>query len=709
MAFRIQIRRDTSSTWAVNNPILLEGEFGYETNTSLMKIGDGTTPWNDLEYWNPFGYTNASIYKDGIEILAGVTGFNFTGSGITGITGSDGFATVTISGGTGGGGSAINSYFTGAQVGVGITGLNFTGSGVSAVTDSSGYTTVTITGGAGSGSAGTSGTSGVSGSSGTSGVTGSSGTSGVNGSSGTSGANGSSGTSGTAGSSGTSGESGSSGTSGTSGSSGSAGTSGVNGSSGTSGTAGSSGTSGTSGSSGTAGTSGSSGTSGTSGSSGSAGTSGVNGSSGTSGTSGSTGTSGTSGSSGTSGTSGTSGSAGTSGVNGSSGTSGVNGSSGTSGTSGSSGSAGTSGVSASYTGYLDQSYDLSTFTPGVSTINATDTELRFLSFTAYQSAIFTSTSNSDYFIVTVSSYTSSTGNIQGTVVYKSGSSTSTRWASNLSAVGIGSSGTSGSAGTSGVNGSSGTSGVNGSSGTSGTSGSAGTSGTSGSSGTAGTSGTSGVSVTGPTGPTGAAGSGGSSTVYNTVSRYRTYLSGNAQIWMESSSTVYTGLSWTRSSTTLTITHNSHGRSNGDMVIVRNANADNFNGTITYIDPNSFSVTTANSGAFSGSAAAYSLGFTSTSVTSTGSTITAPSGGDVQLMSMLISDSMSGTYTLTTPQSSVNGAGQNDSIYNSYAPVWRVYNAGGATTTGATMTLTSTPNVFVWASTGTGDRNIRAQF
>ena len=202
MAFRIQIRRDTSTTWAVNNPILLEGEFGYETNTSFMKIGDGTTPWNDLPYWNPYGVTNASIYKDGVEILAGVTGFNFTGSGVSGITGSDGFANIVITGGTGSGGSAINSYFSGTEVGVGVTGLNFTGSGVSAVTDSSGYTTVTITGGAGSGSSGTSGTSGVSGSSGssgTSGLTGSSGTSGtsgVNGSSGTSGSNGSSGTSG---------------------------------------------------------------------------------------------------------------------------------------------------------------------------------------------------------------------------------------------------------------------------------------------------------------------------------------------------------------------------------------------------------------------------------------------------------------------------------------------------------------------------------
>ena len=110
----------------------------------------------------------------------------------------------------------------------------------------------------------------------------------------------------------------------------------------------------------------------------------------------------------------------------------------------------------------------------------------------------------------------------------------------------------------------------------------------------------------------------------------------------------------------------------------------------------------------GTAALLLLGTWGASVTATGSTIVAPSAGDVQLMSMLISDSMTGTYTLTTPQSSLNGAGQNDTIYNSYAPVWRLYTSGGATIN-AGLTLTSTPNVFVWTSTGSGDRNIRAQF
>jgi len=68
MAFRVQIRRDPSGKWIVNNPILLSGEFGYETDTAFMKIGDGATPWNYLPYWNtgqgggPTG-PSASLYS----------------------------------------------------------------------------------------------------------------------------------------------------------------------------------------------------------------------------------------------------------------------------------------------------------------------------------------------------------------------------------------------------------------------------------------------------------------------------------------------------------------------------------------------------------------------------------------------------------------------------------------------------------------------
>jgi hypothetical protein len=45
MAIRIQLRRDTTANWTTNNPILLPGEIGVETDTLKFKIGNGSR-WN---------------------------------------------------------------------------------------------------------------------------------------------------------------------------------------------------------------------------------------------------------------------------------------------------------------------------------------------------------------------------------------------------------------------------------------------------------------------------------------------------------------------------------------------------------------------------------------------------------------------------------------------------------------------------------------
>lgn len=47
---RIQLRRDISTKWTEINPILMEGEVGFEIDTKLRKIGDGITAWNNLDY-----------------------------------------------------------------------------------------------------------------------------------------------------------------------------------------------------------------------------------------------------------------------------------------------------------------------------------------------------------------------------------------------------------------------------------------------------------------------------------------------------------------------------------------------------------------------------------------------------------------------------------------------------------------------------------
>jgi hypothetical protein len=50
MAVQIQFRRGTASEWSSANPTLAAGEIGVETDTSKLKIGDGSTSWTSLSY-----------------------------------------------------------------------------------------------------------------------------------------------------------------------------------------------------------------------------------------------------------------------------------------------------------------------------------------------------------------------------------------------------------------------------------------------------------------------------------------------------------------------------------------------------------------------------------------------------------------------------------------------------------------------------------
>ena len=47
---RMRVLQDTAANFTNNNPTLLPGEWGYETDTTKLKIGDGTTAWTSLGY-----------------------------------------------------------------------------------------------------------------------------------------------------------------------------------------------------------------------------------------------------------------------------------------------------------------------------------------------------------------------------------------------------------------------------------------------------------------------------------------------------------------------------------------------------------------------------------------------------------------------------------------------------------------------------------
>lgn len=47
----IRLRRGTAAQWTAANPILSQGEIGFETDTNKFKFGDGVTSWTTLTYF----------------------------------------------------------------------------------------------------------------------------------------------------------------------------------------------------------------------------------------------------------------------------------------------------------------------------------------------------------------------------------------------------------------------------------------------------------------------------------------------------------------------------------------------------------------------------------------------------------------------------------------------------------------------------------
>lgn len=58
----IQLRIDTSSNWTTVNPTLKKGEVGLEENTGLYKVGDGSTAWTSLDYFDQLGVRYLKSY-----------------------------------------------------------------------------------------------------------------------------------------------------------------------------------------------------------------------------------------------------------------------------------------------------------------------------------------------------------------------------------------------------------------------------------------------------------------------------------------------------------------------------------------------------------------------------------------------------------------------------------------------------------------------
>ena len=54
------LRRGYEEVWIRNNPILAAGEPGWTLDTHILKVGDGVTAWNDLDY---IGGSNSGVFN----------------------------------------------------------------------------------------------------------------------------------------------------------------------------------------------------------------------------------------------------------------------------------------------------------------------------------------------------------------------------------------------------------------------------------------------------------------------------------------------------------------------------------------------------------------------------------------------------------------------------------------------------------------------
>lgn len=75
----IEFRRDTSANWTAVNPILNQGEPGFEYDTYRLKVGDGLTSWTLLPYLgNIYGYsTSTPVLATGSQTIQLPTGLAF--------------------------------------------------------------------------------------------------------------------------------------------------------------------------------------------------------------------------------------------------------------------------------------------------------------------------------------------------------------------------------------------------------------------------------------------------------------------------------------------------------------------------------------------------------------------------------------------------------------------------------------------------------
>lgn len=197
---------------------------------------------------------------------------------------------------------------------------------------------------------------------------------------------------------------------------------------------------------------------------------------------------------------------------------------------------------------------------------------------------------------------------------------------------------------------------------------------------------------------GGGGSSGPIAIANAVTRYEALSSVGLKCHCLSSSTQWSGLSWTRATTTLTISHPAHGRAVGDRVIIKDTNVLVQNQLVTFVTTDTYDVACDDTGPTSGSNGKYTCGFkyahnSEVPGAVTGGTLSVPANADIQLLSMRIhvkaNSRPSTIYDVTVPVNAYSPVGADTSNDTVYIPIVSIRSdADNLTVVGNTIALNS---------------------
>lgn len=71
MSIRVQFRRGSELNWSNANPVLAQGEIGYNTENNRFKIGDGLRSWDNLPYVSSGGTGSVTTVTAGTGLIGG--------------------------------------------------------------------------------------------------------------------------------------------------------------------------------------------------------------------------------------------------------------------------------------------------------------------------------------------------------------------------------------------------------------------------------------------------------------------------------------------------------------------------------------------------------------------------------------------------------------------------------------------------------------